>query len=181
MNRKVKATLFLALLGILVLLPGNGQAQTNSNAVNVTLNAVVAQYIGISVSAAAVNFNLVPGSGPTAGAPVLTVTTTYSLTGGPTMSLWGTFASSASALTDGGGNNIPTSNVLGSVNGAGAAAFTGTGPFGGAAAGLQMYSLAGATNGTRNDTLALSINLTSQPTLPAGVYTGTLSLQAQAI
>jgi len=182
MNRKTKATLFLALLGILTMLPGNGQAQTtNSNAVSVTLNAVVAQYIGITVSAPAVNFSLVPGTGPTAGAPVLTVTTTWSLTGAPTMRLWGSFANAATALADGGGNNIPSSNVLGSVNGGGAAAFTATGPFGGAAASLQIYSLAGATNGTRNDTLALSINLTSQPTLPAGAYTGTLSLQAQAI
>jgi hypothetical protein len=52
---------------------------------------------------------------------------------------------------------------------------------GGAAAALQIYSVPGVTNGTRNDTLALSINLTSQGTLPAGAYTGTLSLQAQAI
>jgi len=184
MNRKAKATVFLALLGILTMLPGNGQAQTNSNAVSVTLNAVVAQYIGITVSAPAVNFNLVPGTGPTAGAPVLTMTTTWSLTGGPTMSLWGSFANAATALADGGGNNIPSSNVLGSVNGGGAAAFTGTGPFGGAGAGLQIYSqviTAPTATGTRNDTLALSINLTTQPGLPSGAYTGTLSLQAQAI
>jgi len=184
MNRKAKATVFLALLGIFTMLPGNGQAQTNSNVATVTLIAGVTPYIAVGVSTATVNFNLVPGTGPTAGAPVLTVTTNWSLAGTPTMSLWGSFAAAATALTDGVGNNIPSGNVLGSINGGGAAAFTGTGPFGGAGAGLQIYSqviTAPTATGTRNDTLALSINLTTQPGLPSGTYTGTLSLQAQAL
>ena len=74
MNRKMKVTLSLALLGILTMLPGSSQAQVNSNLATVTLTAGVTPYIGISVSAAAVSFSLVPGSGPTAGAPTLTVT-----------------------------------------------------------------------------------------------------------
>ncbi|MGH9782567.1 MAG: hypothetical protein ACRD88_00130 [Terriglobia bacterium] len=186
MNRKVKATLLLTLLGILTMLPAGSQAQTNSNVANVALNAVVNQSIAVSVSAAAVNFNLVPGTGPTGGAPSLTVTTNWSLNpgGGPTMSLYGYFTSAGTALADGGGNSIPSANVLGSVNGGGAVAFTGTGPFGAAGASLQIYSLgitAANKTGTRNDTLDMSINLTSLPNLPAGTYTGTLSLQAQAL
>ena len=181
MSRKMKVILSLALLGIVTMLPSSSQAQVNSNLATVTLTAGVTPYIAVSVSAAAVNFNLVPGTGPTAGVPSLTVTTNWSLTGGPTMALWGSFANAATALTDGGGNDIPSTNVLGDVNGGGPAAFTGTGPFGGAAAGLQMYSVAGATTGTRNDTLDLSIDLTTQPALPSGTYVGTLNLQAQAI
>ena len=184
MNRKAKATALLAVLGILTMLPGTSQAQTNSNVANVALNAVVSQSIAVSVSAAAVNFNLVPGTGPTTGAPSLTVTTNWSLNGNPTMSLWGYFTSAAAALTDGAGNNIPTANVLGSVNAGGAVAFTATGPFGAAAASNQIYSVgitAATRTGTRNDTLDMSINLTSLPNLPAGTYTGTLSLQAQAL
>ena len=181
MSRKMKGILSLAVLGILTMLPGSSQAQVNSNLATVTLTAGITPYISVSVSAAAVNFTLVPGSGPTAGVPSLTVTTNWSLTGGPTMALWGTFTNATAALTAGGGNNIPSANVLGSVNSGAAGAFTATGPFGGAGAGLQIYSVAGATTGTRNDTLDLSINLTSQPTLPSGTYTGTLSLQARAI
>ena len=151
---------------------------------NVVLNAVVNQSIAVSVSAAAVNFNLVPGTGPTAGAPTLTVTTNWSVSANPVMSLWGYFTAAAAALTDGAGNNIPTANVLGSVNAGGAVAFTATGPFGAAAASQQLYQqvITPATRtGTRNDTLDLSINLTTLPNLPAGTYTGTLSLQAQAL
>jgi hypothetical protein len=35
--------------------------------------------------------------------------------------------------------------------------------------------------GTRTDNLNLKIDLTSKPLLPAGTYTGTLTLQAQAL
>jgi len=181
MSRKMKVILSLALLGILTMLPGSSQAQVNSNVASVTLNALVADYIAVSVNALNVNFNLVPGTGPTAGIPSLTVTTDYSLAGGPTLALWGSFASSASALTDGGGNDIPSGNVLGDVNGGGAAAFAGSGPFGGAGAGLQIFTLPGAGSSTRNDTLDLSIDLTTQGALPPGAYTGTLNLQAQAL
>ena len=184
MNRKIKVILSLALLGILTMLPGSSQAQVNSNLATVTLTAGVTPYIGISVSAAAVSFSLVPGAGPTAGAPTLTVNANWSLAAGPTnMSLWGSFAAAATALTDGGWNDIPSANVLGAVNGGGAAAFTGTGPFGGAAAGLQIWTqaVAGPETGTRSDTLDLSIDLTSQPLLPSGTYVGTLNLQAQAM
>jgi len=180
MSREMKVILSLALLGIVLMIPGSSQAQINSNVASVTLNALVADYIGVSVSAAIVDFNLVPGAGPTAGVPGLTVTTDYSLAGGPTLELWGSFTDSTAALTDGGGNDIPSANVLGDVNGGGAAAFTGSGPFGGLGAGLQIYSLGGAGSASRNDTLDLSIDLTSQGALPPGAYSGTLNLQAQA-
>lgn len=184
MSRTMKY-LSLALLGILVMLPGSSQAQVNSNLAQVTLTAGVTPYIAVSVSAAAVNFNLVPGTGPTLGAPTVTVTTNWSLNSAVTanMSLWGTFNSATAALTDGGGNDIPSANVLGNVNGGGNVAFTAIGPFAGTASALQFWtqSVVGNETGTQNDTLDLSIDLTSQPNLPSGTYVGTLNLQAQAI
>ncbi|MGH9782568.1 MAG: hypothetical protein ACRD88_00135 [Terriglobia bacterium] len=190
MNRMIQAVqnggTAAAFLSLLALAPGAAQAQFNSNLGNVALNAVVQQSISVSVSAAAVNFNLVAGTGPTAGGPTLTVTTNWSLNpgGGPTLSLYGYFASSTAALTNGAGSNIPSANVLSSVNAGAPVGFTGSGPFGAAGGSRQIFSqgiTAANKSGTRNDTLDLFINLTAQPNLPAGSYTGVLSLQAQAL
>jgi hypothetical protein len=190
MNRMMQAARIGGMTGALLVLlgmaPRAAQAQFNSNLGNVTLNALVQDYIAVNVNVAAVNFFLVPGTGPTAGAPVVTVTTTWNMNPGnkPTLSLYGYFASSAAALTSGAGNNIPSANVLASVNGGAPAAFLQSGPFGAAGASLQIFSLVISglnKNGTRNDTLNLLINLTSQPNLPAGVYSGVLNLQARAL
>ena len=179
-----RALAFLVLLGTLLVIPSTSRAQSLSNISNVTLNAAIQQSISVTVSAAAINFTLVPGTGPTAGAPTVTVTTNWALNpaGSPTMSLYGYFTSSTAALTNGAGNNIPSANILTSINAGAPVAFTGTGPFGSAGASRQIYTLgiSGANKtGTRNDTLGLFINLTTQPNLPAGTYNGTLSLQAQ--
>lgn len=176
------AAAFLCVLGIGL---RAAQAQVVSNPGNVALSAVVQSSLSISVSASNVNFNLVPGSGPTAGVPTVTVSTNWTLHpgGSPTLSLYGYFASSTAALSNGGGLNIPSANVLAGVNGGAPAAFNQTGPFGAGGASLQIYSLVitGVNkNSSRNDTLDLYINLTSQPNLPAGTYTGLLNLQAQA-
>lgn len=188
MNRRIgKMCGWRMVAGLLCLLaigaPG-AWAQINSNPSNVALNALVQDSLMISVSVPNVNFNLVPGSGPTAGVPTVTVTTTWQLKPGgkPTLSLYGYFASSTAALTNGAGNDIPSANVLAGVNSGAPAAFNQTGPVGAAGASLQLYSLiiSGINkSGTRNDTLDLYIDLTSQPNLPAGVYTGVLNLQAR--
>jgi hypothetical protein len=172
------------MLCLLVIGQRTGQAQVVSNPGNVALNALVQDSLAVTVSAPNVNFSLVPGTGPTAGAPAVTVTTTWKLHpgGSPTLSLYGFFSSSTAALSNG-PNTIPSANVLAGINGGAPAAFTQTGPFGAGGASLQIYSLliTGINkNGTRSDTLDLYINLTSQPNLPAGTYTGILSLQAQA-
>jgi hypothetical protein len=92
------------------------------------------------------------------------------------------YFSSANALTDGGGNNIPTSAVSGSVNGGAAGAFTSATPFG--ANGQTVFSQAvgaGTYSGIRGpDTIDLSIDTTGLG-LPSGNYAGTLNIQAQAI
>ena len=93
------------------------------------------------------------------------------------------YFSSASALTDGAGDNIPTSSVLGSINAGAYASFTGgTGPFG--VNSLQVFSqtvgAAGTFNASHSDNVALQINTTGLG-LPAATYTGTLNIQAQAL
>jgi hypothetical protein len=63
-------------------------------------------------------------------------------------------------------------------------AFSQTAPLGAAGAGLTLFSEAlTGTNHTANrtDNLNLEINLAAQPLLPAGTYTGTLNIQAQAL
>ena len=171
---------------VLLLVIGRGyvEAQVVSNPGNVALQAVVQNSLSVTVNNTNVNFNLVPGSGPTPGAPTVTVTTKWTLHpgGSPVLSLYGYFASSTAALSNG-PNGILSTNVLAAVNGGAPAPFNQTGPFGAAGASLRIYSLVitGVNkNGTRNDTLGLSINLTSQPTLPVGTYNGVLRLQAQA-
>ena len=100
------------------------------------------------------------------------------------LKLYAFFASSASALTDGAGNNIPSSDFQISNNGGAFNALTNTIPFGGANAGLQLSStpiLGNNRKGTRQDVMNFNINLVPLPNLPAGTYTGTLTIQAQAI
>jgi hypothetical protein len=92
------------------------------------------------------------------------------------------FTTSAAALTDGAGDNIPSANVTGSFNGGAFAAFTGASPF---AAGssitlFNQFIFIFNVTGTRTDSLNLRINTTGL-NLPAGTYTGLLHIQAQAL
>ena len=91
---------------------------------------------------------------------------------------------SAVALTDGVGDNIPTANITGAVNGGAAAPFTGaSGPIASNNAITvfsQVVGAVGTFNSTHSDSVALQINTTGLA-LPAGTYTGTLTIQAQAI
>ncbi len=156
-------------------------AQVNSNTVSITLNATLAETLTVAATPSTVTFTLVAGGSAT-GSPTVTVTTTWVLGSRTAVNLFGYFATTTAALT-GGGNNIPTSEVLGQLNGGAFNAFTATGALGPAGAGLDLFtqSITSANkSANRSDTLALQINLTSQPQLPAGTYTGTLTLQAQA-
>jgi len=104
-----------------------------------------------------------------------------------TVNLYGYFASSTVALTDGASHNIPSSAVFGQVTTGvptSFTAFTQTGPFGGAGASLHLFSqgiTVSNVSSTRTDNLSLRIDLTSAPQTSAAVYTGTLQIQAQAL
>jgi|SRR5579864_2889622 len=162
------------------------QAQVlNSAAQPITLRAVLSQSISVSLSANAVNFNLVAGSANNPGSTSITATTTWTLKPSVgSLNLYAFFSSSAAALTDGAGNNIPSADFQISDNGGAFNPLTNTVPFGGANAGLQLSStriLGNNKTGTRNDVMNFNINLAPLPNLPAATYTGTLTIQAQAI
>jgi hypothetical protein len=105
------------------------------------------------------------------------------------VNLYAWFATPAAALTDGAStaNNIPSSAVYASLpNGipTSMTAFSQTNTVGAASGGLKLYAqTVSSTNrqASRSDSVSLQINLASQPQLPAGTYTGTLNIQAQAL
>ncbi|HET9406914.1 MAG TPA: hypothetical protein VFO39_06715 [Candidatus Sulfotelmatobacter sp.] len=174
------------LIAVVVMAAVNLQAQAvSSGAQTIALNATLSEAITLNVSANAVNFNLTAGSANNPGSIAITATTTWTLKPNRgNVSLYAFFSNSASALNDGAGDNIPSADFQISDNGGAFAALTNTVPFGGANAGLQVANWKVVGNnkqGTRNDTLNFNINLSTIPNLPAGVYTGTLTLQVQAI
>jgi hypothetical protein len=158
----------------------------NSGAQAVTLNATLAESLTLSLSANSVNFNLASGSAANAGSTNITATTTWVLKPGRTaVGVYAYFTTAASALTDGAGNDIPSSAFFIADNAGPSTALTNTVAFGGANAGLQLANVAitGANKAaSRNDVMAFNIDLSggTLPQLPAATYTGTLNIQAQA-
>lgn len=159
----------------------------NSGAQTITLNATLGESLTLSLSGNAVNWPaLVAGSAVNAGSTNITATTTWVLKPGRTaVGVYAYFASAASALNDGAGDNIPSSAFFIADNAGPSNALVNTVPFGGALAGLQLanVSITGANkNSSRTDAMAFNINLSggTLPQLPAGTYSGTLNIQAQA-
>jgi len=157
----------------------------NSGASTITLQAVLTDSISISLSSSAVNFNLTQGSANNPGSTGVTATTTWLLkTSVGSLRLYAYFSSSTAALTDGAGDNIPSADFQISNNAGPFTALTNTVPFGGANAGLQVSNvkiLGNNRSDSRTDQMNFNINLSTLPNLPAGTYTGTLTIQAQAI
>jgi hypothetical protein len=146
--------------------------------------------LSISVTPSNVRFQLVSKGVATGSAPVEIITSW----GGSfclftcTINVYGYFTSANAALFGGSPVvDIPSSEVLGEVT-TGIpttyTAFTQSNPLGGAGASLELLSQSFfLTSGTssRTDALSLEINLTNQPQLPAGSYSGTLYIQAQSL
>jgi hypothetical protein len=160
-------------------------AGVKRNAVHPDLLTLVLTVIAVP---SAVNFALVSG-GVAAGSSAIAITTSCVLSlGVPTQfTLYGYFASSTAALSGGSPvTNIPSSAVLGMVPTGSPTTFTPftqTGVFGPGGGSLLLWT---ATSNlcllaSRTDNLSLEINLASLPQLPAGIYTGTLYLEAQAM
>lgn len=164
------------------LAPSAARAQQNSNLGTVNLNATLATGLSITAAPGLVNFNLVP-SGTVTGSAVITVTTSWTLRPSVgAVTAYAYFSSAPAALTDGAGDNIPSSSVSGSVNGGAFGAFTGASPFAPSSS-LTLSSvriLGNNKTGSHSDTLNLSITTTGL-NLPSGTYTGVLNLQAQAL
>lgn len=181
---KFGAVAALVLAAAMFAAPARAQV-LNSGASPIALNAVLSDSITLTLSANAVNFNLVGNSPNNPGSTSITATTTWLLRPNVgSLKLYAFFSSSTAALSDGAGNNIPSADFQISANGGGFAALTNTVAFGGANAGLQVSSvpiLGNNKTGTHSDVMTFNINLAPLPNLPTGVYTGTLTIQAQAL
>jgi hypothetical protein len=184
LQRKLGTAAIVALFVAMLAAPASTQV-VNSAARTITLQAVLSQSLTLTLSGNAVNFNLAAGSAANPGSTSITATTSWTLKPSVgSLKVYAFFSNSASALTDGAGNNIPSADFQISNNGGAFTALTNTVPFGGANAGLQLSStpiLGNNKSGTRNDVMNFNINLVPLPNLPAGSYTGTLTIQAQAI
>jgi hypothetical protein len=180
-----KARIILGALGLAVAMSQASNAQAlNSNVATVALNAVLAESLTVAAGPATVNFTPLAPNGTTNGSAPVVITTTWALgKARVSMKVYAGFTS-AIALTDGAGDNIPTANITGAVNGGAAAPFTGaSGPIASNNAITvfsQVVGAVGTFNSTHSDSVALQINTTGLA-LPAGTYTGTLTIQAQAI
>jgi hypothetical protein len=182
MQTKFGATAAL-LLAAMFAAPVRAQVR-NSGGSPIALNAVLSDSITLTLSGNAVNFNLVGGSASNPGSTGITATTTWLLRPNiNSLRLYAFFSSSTAALSDGAGHNIPSADFQISDNGGAFAALTNTVPFGGANAGLRVSSvliLGFNKTGTHSDAMNFNINLAPLSSLPMGVYTGTLTIQAQA-
>ena len=173
----------LAFLSLLIALPALPQARPIS-----TLRpkpfVTLGDTVTVSATPSAVSFTLVHGAAATASSPVSITTTWSGINLLSSITLYGFFTSSTSALSGGTPvSNIPTSCVFGTVptgTPTSYTAFTQTNTYGGAGAGLQLYAQNSSLGGNRTDSLSLKIDLTSIPQLPAAVYSGVLMLEAQA-
>lgn len=163
----------------------SGAQVLNSAAKPIALNAVLTDSLTLTLSANAVNFTLTSGSASNPGSASITATTAWTLKPSVgNVKVYAFFSNSASALSDGAGNNIPSADFQISDNAGAFTALNNTVPFGGANAGLQLSTtkiIGTNKTGTHNDVMNFNINLTPLPNLPAGTYTGTLTIQAQAI
>jgi hypothetical protein len=155
----------------------------SSGAQTISLNATLSESISINLSANSVNFNLTSGSASNPGNQGVTATTTWISKPGRNVTTYIYFTSATTALTDGAGNNIPSSSFEVADNGGAFKALTNTVVFGGTGAGLQLTStkVTGLNKtGSHVDSMLFNINLSSLPALPAGTYAGTVTLRAEA-
>ncbi len=183
-------TMRLAILAVVVGggLCGRGYAQLNSSTASVALTATLAESLTVSVTPSSMSFNLVTG-GVAAGNVPVAITTTWVLSSGRANLVLDAYFTTPSAALSGGSpvTNIPSSEIFGQMTTGtptSMTAFTQTGVLGAANGGLALYTVPLTSSNrasTRTDNLGLQIDLTSQPQLPAGTYTGTLYLQAQAL
>jgi hypothetical protein len=160
-------------------------AQLNSSTSAVTLSATLPESVGITPSASTITWTALTPGASTGADSTLSITTAWVLASSrSSVELDASFSSASQAMANG-SNYIPSSSIFGAVSGAdtlSSTAFTASTTLGTAGAGLTVFShtLTSDFNATRTDVLTLSINLNSL-TIPAGVYTGTLTLQAQAL
>lgn len=149
---------------------------------------VILGSLTIAASPTSASFTLV--SGGVSSTPSVTITTSWVVValGSDPLDVYGYFTSPTAALQNTANSSfvIPSSDVFGQVSGTASivssyTAFTQTTPQA-SASGLHLASTTQAFLilglGSQTNTLSMQINLSGQPQLPAGSYTGTLMLQA---
>ena len=150
--------------------------------------AVILGSLTVSASPTTASFTLVHGGISNSQSIVITTSWLALGLGTDPLDVYAYFTSSSIALqnTTNSSYTIPPSAIYGQVTGTGTlvssyTAFTQTTPFS-SASGLHLadtlvsFVVLGA--GSQTNTLALQINLSGQPNLPAGSYTGTLTIQS---
>jgi hypothetical protein len=175
---------FISSLPVLLLLLVGApvHAQLNSNIAGVNLAANLTTSLTVTASPGLVNFALI-ANGTSNGSATITVNTSWTLSPSVgAVTTYAYFTNAAAALTDGASDNIPSSSVSGSVNGGAFGAFTGASPFAaGSSITLSSTRVLGFNRtGNHSDTLNMRISTTGL-NLPAGNYTGVLTIQSQAL
>lgn len=169
-------------------------ASVNSNTAVVNLSATLGSSLTVSTRSPTIHFTLANGSTSSGDASAPITTSWVLLSTNATVKLYAYFSSSTGALSDPASDQISSSNVLGSVTSTGGSssspttaqtAFSQTGPsgFGAAAASLLLDTYTLSSSNFVNlsgvtDTLSLAIATPS--TQPAGVYSGVITIEAQA-
>jgi hypothetical protein len=150
----------------------------------VSLSASKPESLSIgTITNGSITFTLT-GTGNAAGSAVPSWTTSWVLNASRNSVDVCVYFSSSNALTDGAGNNIPTSSFEAAPGGAGGTygAVTG-GPFCGQtnAKVISSTTITGANKqSSKGDSVGLRINETAIGQLPAATYTGTLNVLAMA-
>ncbi len=157
----------------------------NSNTASVSLVATLGESLTVSTGATSqLTFNLTDGQTTSAGSVPVT-TSWVLLPSRTTVKVYGYFASSTAALTDGytTPDNIPSSDVLadGGALGTTYTAFSSTNSgFGAASASLLLDTVSVGTSFVSSKLDTINLEVATPATLPAGTYNGTITFQAQA-
>lgn len=190
MDGKRQVALLIGVLMGCVASNAGGQAIRLARSQAVSPNTAVGS-LSVTASPSTVSFHL-NARGVAGGSNAVNITTSW---GGSlclltcTINLYAYFSSANAALSGGGSPmvSIPAAEVLGQIptgSPTSFTAFTQSNPLGGAGASLLLlqqsfFLITGG--GSRTDSLNLEIDLTNQPQLPAGSYSGTLYIQAQSL
>lgn len=183
-------------LALLVAVCPSSEAQVNSPAGTVVLNAQMLESLTVNVTGGAtVNFTLLPNTAANSGSTTSTIRTAWVLLRGRTrVSVWAWVPNGAAALTNGAGANIPASAVTATAAGSGAVGGALNTVASGGAGVPAFIKPAAATGveigqirirrrnrtGNTTTTLTWNINTTGVPQLAAASYTGTVNIQAEA-
>jgi hypothetical protein len=182
-----KSLVLMAALALVLGVSSLASAQAlDSGAKTIALNATLNESLTLNLSASTVNFTLAAGSAANAGSANVTATTKWVLKPGRSaVAVYAYFSSATAALSDSLGNNIPSSAFSIADNAGTATALTAITPYNAGASGLRLQNVAISSANRSSqvtDNMAFNIDLSggSLPQLPAGTYTGTLNIQAQA-